>query len=249
MLSRHDYSSRKPIKTMTMFLNRQLIQLIKDDLIRFVKEEYLLITFSHLYDKYSPYTMIPEQTFVENLKLCKRFSHVNGCIIECGVWRGGMIAAISEILGNDRNYYLFDSFEGLPKAKEIDGDSAIEWQNNKEGSFYYDNCKAEIDYAYKAMELSGAKKHQIIKGWFSETLPKFELEEEIAILRLDGDWYDSTMQCLTVLYPMVAKGGLIIVDDYYTWDGCSRAVHDYLSKQELPDRIYQIYGNSYIIKK
>jgi O-methyltransferase len=231
-----------------MISNQRLFKLPKYDLIKIFKQKYFSIKFSHLYDKYKSYTMISEQIFAENLKLCQSFSHVNGCIIECGVWRGGMIAAISEILGNDRNYYLFDSFEGLPEAKEIDGNAAIEWQNNKEGSFYYDNCKAEIDYAYKAMELSSVKNYQIIKGWFSETLPNFHLKEEIAILRLDGDWYDSTMQCLITLYPMVAKGGLIIIDDYYTWDGCSRAVHDYLSSQQLPDRIYQIYGNSFIRK-
>jgi hypothetical protein len=192
--------------------------------------------------------MIPKQTFLDNLKLCHNFSNLKGCIIECGVWRGGMIAALSEILGQDRNYYLFDSFEGLPEAKQIDGDAAIKWQSNKEGLFYFDNCTAEISYAEEAMKLSGAKSYQIIKGWFSDTLPKFTPKQEIAVLRLDGDWYDSTMQCLTSLYPLVTKGGLIIVDDYYAWDGCSRAIHDYLSTHKLTDRIFQINGNCYIIK-
>lgn len=214
------------------------------------KEDLHLIQLSHIYDKYINYTMIPKETFVENLKLCQSFNHVRGSIIECGVWRGGMIAAISELLGNDRKYYLFDSFDGLPEAKEIDGEAAINWQNNKEGSIYYDNCKAEIDYADKAMKISGTEDYRLIKGWFSETLPKFNMNEEIAILRLDGDWYDSTMQCLTFLYPRVCKGGLIIVDDYYSWEGCSRAIHDYLSSHKLPDKIFQLnQWNSYIIKK
>jgi len=217
-------------------------------LLRSIRETQLSIKFSNLYEKYSSYTMIPKPTFVENLKLCKRFRHVRGCIIECGVWRGGMSAAMAEVLGNDRNYYLFDSFEGLPEAKKIDGEAAINWQSNKESPLYYENCKAEIKYADKAMKISGAKNYKLIKGWFSETLPTFESEEEISILRLDGDWYDSTMDCLRFLYPKVAKGGLIIVDDYYAWDGCSRAVHDYLSIQKLSDRIFQIHGNSYIIK-
>jgi hypothetical protein len=63
--------------------------------------------------------MIPKPTFVENLKLCKRFRHVKGCIIECGVWRGGMSAAMAEVLGNNRNYYLFDSFEDFQKRKKL----------------------------------------------------------------------------------------------------------------------------------
>jgi O-methyltransferase len=213
------------------------------------KEKRLLTQLSNLYEKYSHYTMIPKQTFVENLKLCKSFNHVRGCIIECGVWRGGMIAAMSELLGNDRNYYLFDSFEGLPEAQGIDGEAAIKWQNDKEGPIYYDNCKAEIDYAYKAMKISGVQNYQLIKGWFSETLPKFNINDEIAILRLDGDWYDSTIQCLTCLYPKLSKGGLIIVDDYYSWEGCSKAIHDYLSTQGLSDKIYQLnQWNCYIIK-
>ena len=99
------------------------------------------------------------------------------------------------------------------------------------------------------MKISGVQNYEIIKGWFSETLPKFHINEEIAILRLDADWYESTMQCLKFLYPKVAKGGLIILDDYYTWDGCSRAVHDYLSAYSLANRIYQLEdGNCYIIK-
>lgn len=202
-----------------------------------------------IYEKYSDYTMIPKYTFVENLKLCKRFHNIEGCIVECGVWRGGMSAAISEVMGL-RQYYLFDSFEGLPEAKEIDGEAAIKWQSDKEGPLYHDNCKAEIDYATQAMADSGAKNYQLIKGWFSDTLPEFSLNnEKIAILRLDGDWYESTMECLTFLYPKVSKGGIIILDDYYSWDGCSKAVHDYLSTHKLADKIYQIdQYNCYLIK-
>jgi hypothetical protein len=66
---------------------------------------------------------------------------------------------------------------------------------------------------------------------------------------LDGDWYDSTMDCLANLFNKVNKGGIIIVDDYYVWDGCSRAVHDYLSKNNLTEKIRQSEaGICYIIK-
>ncbi len=216
------------------------------NLIRTGQEE---VKFSQSYKKYSEYTMIPESTFVKNLKLCDNFKKIKGSVIECGVWRGGMIAAISELLGTDRQYYLFDSFEGLPAAQEIDGEAAKQWQENKENPMYFDNCKAEISHAEKAMQLAGIKNYQAVQGWFSETLPKFNVNDEIAILRLDGDWYDSTMQCLKYLYPAVAKGGLIILDDYYAWDGCSRATHDYLSSHNLPDRIHQLdINNCYIVK-
>jgi O-methyltransferase len=204
-----------------------------------------------IYDKYKTYTMISKQIFLANLKLCWIYKVIPGAIVECGVWRGGMIAAISEVLGDQKNYYLFDSFEGLPKARDIDGEAAKNWQADKTGCMYYNNCTAEISYAEQAMKLSGCNNYKLIKGWFVDTLPNYDFPEAIAILRLDADWYESTMQCLKSLYPKVIQGGLIILDDYYTWDGCSRALHDYLSINKMTERIYQIPGdcNCYIIKK
>lgn len=71
----------------------------------------------------------------------------------------------------------------------------------------------------------------------------------ISILRLDGDWYNSTMQCLSSLFPMVKEGGIIIVDDYFVWDGCSRAVHDYLSKNSSVEKIQTFNNKICFIKK
>lgn len=69
--------------------------------------------------------MITADDYVENLRLARWVGQVRGSIIECGTWRGGMIAGIADVLGRDRRYYLFDSFEGLPPAKEIDGAAAL----------------------------------------------------------------------------------------------------------------------------
>jgi len=161
-----------------------------------------------------------------------------------------MIAAIAEIMNSHRQYYLFDSFEGLPPAQEIDGEAAKAYQKDTSSPLYFDNCRAEMEFAEKAMQLSGAKRYQLSKGWFSETLANFRPDQPIAVLRLDADWYDSTMQCLNGLYKYVAKGGLIVIDDYYTWDGCAKAVHDFLSINQLPDRIYQSSeGVCYIVKQ
>ena len=65
------------------------------------------------------------------------------------------------------------------------------------------------------MKLSGAKNVKITKGWFNETLPKQKFENGIAILRMDADWYDSTTTILNAFFPLVNKGGVIIIDDYY----------------------------------
>ena len=69
-------------------------------------------------------------------------------------------------------------------------------------------------------------------------------------MRLDADWYSSTATCLNYLYDKVIPGGLIIIDDYYAWDGCSKAIHDFLSKNKLDDRVRQFRGKKigYIIK-
>jgi O-methyltransferase len=195
--------------------------------------------------------MIPFENFAANLELCEKFKDTKGCVVECGVWRGGMSAAMTEVLGNKRTYYLFDSFEGLPDAKEIDGKAALKWQKDKTAPNYFNNCAAEIEYAQKAMSLSKAGRVEIVKGWFNETLAVAVIDEPIAVLRLDGDWYDSTMDCMENLYPKVVEGGLVLMDDYYFWDGFSKAIHDYLSKNKLPVRINQ-WSNSnlyYVVKK
>jgi len=168
--------------------------------------------------------------------------HVHGCVIECGVWRGGMSAGIAEVLGPDRDYFLFDSFEGLPPATEADGNDAKNWQKDTQGTTYYDNCRAPVEFAARAMKLSGAPRHKLIKGWFEDTLPVFVPPFPIAILRLDGDWYESTMISLESLFEHLAPGGIVILDDYYAWDGCSRAVHDFLSRRQSTARVRQEYG-------
>jgi O-methyltransferase len=199
------------------------------------------------YRKYNHFTMVPRRRGVANLLLCQERAPSSGCIVECGVWRGGMSAAMADTLPG-RMHFLFDSFEGMPEAKEIDGPGALDYQRNKTSPWYRDNCRVESSFAEKAMQMSAAKRFNIIQGWFSETLPGFVLPEPIAVLRLDADWYESTKVCLDNFYPKVMPGGLIILDDYYSFDGCSRAVHDYLSIHKTIDRIYQFKGVPYLIK-
>jgi hypothetical protein len=159
-----------------------------------------------------------------------------------------MSAGIASVLGPQRTYYLLDSFEGLPPAQPIDGASALAWQNSPNQPDYYDNCSAGEDYARRAMIAAGAQAFHLVKGWFNDTIPGFRPPEPIAILRLDGDWYESTMVCLTHLYDRVAPGGVIILDDYYSWDGCSKATHDFLSQSSAVERIRAQGSVCYLIK-
>lgn len=208
-----------------------------------------LDTYQKLYKKYGSFTMIPRDFFIDNLDLCNVNKDVQGDFVECGVWRGGMSAAIAEILGKDRMIHLFDSFEGLPPAKDIDGANALTWQQDTTSQEYFDNCKAEESFAIQAFKMADHQNYKLYKGWFDKTLPG-SVNTPIAILRLDGDWYDSILDCLENLYPLVTEGGIIILDDYHTWDGCAKAVHDYLSKAKSPARVHQWNNRiAYIIKR
>ena len=195
-----------------------------------------------MHRKYREFTMASAGDFYRNLLVVDEHRHVAGCVVECGVWRGGSSAAMAELLGSHREYFLFDSFEGLPKASDADGDRARKWQEDTSSATYYDNCRAPIEFAERAMELSGATTYRLLKGWFEETIPSFVPARPIAILRLDGDWYESTMTALQGLFKYLAPNGVVIVDDYYAWDGCSRAIHDFLSRQQSSTRITQQHG-------
>lgn len=129
----------------------------------------------------------------------------------------------------------------MPPAQDIDGPRAKAWQANTTSPNYADNCAAAESDAIRAMQLSAAREFRTIKGWFNETLRKFTPPEPIAVLRLDADWYDSTMCCLTHLFPHLADGGVVVFDDYYQWDGCAKAVHEYVAKRPEPIRLREPY--------
>lgn len=225
---------------------KRLLNLSGVDLRRYNKE---LDRYRSLYSKYRSFTMIPEEAFVLNLELCNKFTNIKGDYIECGVWRGGMSAAIAEILPPSKRIHLFDSFEGLPEAKEIDGKEALSWQQDVNSPHYYNNCASEEQFVIESMALAKCTNYKTYRGWFDQTLSEYS-GNQIGILRLDGDWYESIMVCLQHLYPKVVNGGVIVLDDYYTWDGCAKAVHDYLSHSKSPSRIYQFSNQiAYLIKK
>jgi O-methyltransferase len=204
--------------------------------------------YNHIYNRFREFTMVARETYVDNLILARHVMNLPGCVVECGVWRGGMSAGLATVLGAQRQYFLFDSFEGLPPAQEVDGEAALRWQQNKRSPNYHNNCAADEEFAKRAMKLSGARSYQLIKGWFDKTLPAFRPPEPISLLRLDADWYDSTMICLKSLFEFIAPNGLIILDDYHTWDGCSRAVHAFLSERSAVERISSFENICYLRK-
>lgn len=190
------------------------------------------------FDAYADFTMVPRNRFVENLLVAATVADIDGAIVECGTWRGGMSAALAETLPG-RESVLFDSFAGLPPAGAIDGERARRWQQEPGADGNFGNCTAAESEAREAMRRSG-QRARFEPGWFDDTVPAYAAEgPRIALLRLDADWYASTMTCLTALWPHVVTGGVVLIDDYGIWDGCTRAVHDHLARVGAVEPIQQ----------
>ena len=204
--------------------------------------------YNDIYNQCKSNTMIGGDGYRSNLQIVDTCRNVEGDVVECGVWKGGMSAGMAYLLGKGRKYYLFDSFEGLPKPEALDGEYAVEWQESDDKDLNINNCTAEQADADAIMKKTGVD-YQLVKGWFQDTVPNFEGIEKIAVLRLDGDWYESTMITLEKFEPLVVPGGVIILDDYYFWEGCSKAVHDYLSRQKSTARLVSGDGFMYFRKQ
>src|SRR5262249_28776794 len=139
---------------------------------------------------------------------------VPGDLIECGAWRGGatiFMRAVLQVYGvNDRNVWVADSFEGLPKPdeKNFPDDKGIDLWAYKDLAVSVDQVKANFQ-RYGLLD----DHVKFLVGWFKDTLPKAPIDK-LAILRVDGDLYESTWEALAALYPKLSVGGYTIVDDY-----------------------------------
>ncbi|MDB5058466.1 MAG: hypothetical protein JWO59_1938 [Chloroflexi bacterium] len=195
--------------------------------------------------KVRPLTMVPEPSLLQLTRLVRVAlkERIGGDFVECGVWRGGAAFLMADMLRRggtkDRKVWLCDSFEGLPPPEQVDGPAAFSWAKDKHGPSYHDNCRAGFeDVAHSAMVLGLQEYTTLVPGWFEESLPAYrERIGAIALLRIDCDWHSSVLTCLENLYDSVAPGGFVIFDDYYTWDGCALAVHEFLGGRHLSHRL------------
>lgn len=213
----------------------------------------------NLFLKVRPYTMVPYKGIDNLYKLCTFVNehNIGGDFVECGVFNGGCAALMAALANSGtlpRIVWLFDSFEGLPEPTAKDGGKAIEYSHGKMDGCMNSigECVGSMDNVKKVMNIAGipSNKFNIIKGWFQDTLPKLSKSiPSIAILRLDGDWYESTKVCLDNLYDRVTKGGFIIIDDYGCWEGCKKAVDDFLSKHEIEVSLHNVDDHIYYFRK
>jgi hypothetical protein len=175
----------------------------------------------------------------------------SGCIIECGTWRGGMAAGLMSVGGEGREYFFFDSFRGLPSPGVEDGDEARRWRANKRGPRYFNNCTASLkEFEAVIAKTRIPKDHiHVHEGWFEETFPD-ALVPPISVLRLDVDWFKSTMICFEKFWDLLLPGAIVLLDDYYDWEGCRKAVHSFLSRTNACEGIRESsFGEvAYIVK-
>jgi O-methyltransferase len=167
---------------------------------------------------------------------------VPGALVECGVWKGGCVGmmALAHLRSQPtvpRRLHLFDSFEGLPEPdRAVDGALATDYSHHHDSGALkpIDQCVGPLDENRHLLEdIVGYPTDRISYhvGWFEETVARdAPAIGPIAVLRLDGDWYSSTRVCLENLYPLVSSGGVVVIDDYGQWEGCRKAVDEYLAK-------------------
>jgi O-methyltransferase len=163
---------------------------------------------------------------------------VPGAIVECGVWRGGSMQAVALTLlrrgVSDRDLHLYDTFEGMTEPTEedlaVDGTPAAELllTHPKTSAVW---AIADLDDVRAGMAETGypAERVHYHAGRVEETIPA-EVPEQIALLRLDTDWYASTRHELEHLFHRVPSGGVVVFDDYGTWLGARRAVDEFLER-------------------
>jgi O-methyltransferase len=187
-------------------------------------------------------TMIGLQR-LDNLQACIEDVLVNGVpgdLIETGVWRGGatiLMRAVVKAYGvEDRRVWVADSFEGLPRP-----DPERYPQDDRDPLYTLDELAVPLDQVKANFERYGLLDEQVrfLKGWFRDTLPVAPIPA-LAVVRLDGDMYESTMDALVNLYPKLSVGGYLIVDDYGALRSCRQAVHDYREAHGIHEEIRPI---------
>jgi len=165
---------------------------------------------------------------------------VPGDFIETGVWRGGvtiLMRGMLEAWGDpDRRVWVADSFQGLPApdAESFPQDVGHDMSDVPTLAVSADQVRANFD-RYGLLD----DRVHFLEGWFRDTLPTAPIDQ-LAVLRLDGDMYESTMDALEALYPKLSVGGYVIVDDYGAWEPCRQACSDYRDRHGITDEIVEI---------
>jgi predicted O-methyltransferase YrrM len=205
-------------------------------------------------DECRPYTQTTRENTFALIRATEYLvrKRVPGAYVECGVWKGGSAMAMAMTLDHlqeSRDIYLFDTFEGMPPGTSVDIDlegNDERWYREESDLYIHagkgsgwnaisiDEVKMNLD------RLSPTRQRfHFVKGCVEDTLP-LKAPEQIALLRLDTDFYASTRHELEHLYPRLVSGGIIIIDDYGHFLGARKAVDDYIAGHRLEIFMHRI---------
>ncbi len=206
-----------------------------------------------IYERVKEFTMTSPERIYALIQSVEHLTNnsIEGDLVECGVWKGGSTMAalnrLQQLNDINRNVWLFDTFEGMSEPTEVDVDP--QGRNAAERMATSDKETSNI-WAYSGIDevkknITSVKypldKIKFIKGKVEDTLVLAEnVPDKIALLRLDTDWYESTKIELEVLYDKVVPGGVIIIDDYGHWQGCKKAVDEFIKNRNLPIFLHRI---------
>jgi O-methyltransferase len=173
---------------------------------------------------------------------------IPGDFVECGVWRGGNSLIAAEVFrrnNSGKKVYLFDTFKGMTKPTEadqmLDGTPALQQFRESETISHNSWCYSSLEEVQSNFSSRGLLENQsiFVEGPVEETLTDIRnLPEQISVLRLDTDWYESTRIELEILYPRLSKGGCIIIDDYGFWKGSRKATDEYFATLETKPMLH-----------
>lgn len=173
---------------------------------------------------------------------------VPGDLIETGVWRGGttifMRAVLAAMGDKTRRVWVADSFAGLPRPDLGQYPSDTEFSQECPALAV---SESEVKANFSKYGLLDSQV-QFLKGWFKDTLPSAPVSN-LAVMRLDGDLYESTMDALEALYPRLSDGGYVIIDDYGAWKPCRQAVDDYRASNDIREPIEEVDWTAVFWKK
>lgn len=205
------------------------------------------------WDKLSPtaLTMCGDKSLNQLIEALKTIEaeKIPGDYIETGVWRGGlpiiMRAFLESVNNKERTVWLADSFKGLPEDSEDPKDKAAHLLLGPIAHLTASRKQVE-----KSLEFFGLKDNQVkfLEGWFKDTLRTMP-NTPLALVRLDGDYYESTRDAIVELYPKLSKGGYLIVDDYNLPLGCKRAIDEYRQQNGITDTIHKINSQAIYWRK
>jgi len=190
-----------------------------------------------------PYTLVGRTALSATYDIASEIekNRIDGCFVECGVYRGGCSALMAMVANESRSgrkVWLFDSFEGLPEPA-IEDEPNIEKDpgpDRKGGYLHKGYCLGTYEEVSNLLfsTLSLDRENVfMVKGWFKDTIPRYKDKiGAISFLRIDADWYESTKCCLEHLYDNVITGGYVFIDDYGL-PGCKKATDEFLQKMGL----------------